>query len=115
MTVEQVDAVAQGRVWTGTEALKNGLVDKLGGLDLALKEAATLAKIKDFKTQNYPEFDKSFFDFISDQSSLPFTKSKETMIKEELGVEAYQAYQLIKKLTAHQGIQMLMPYTLKIQ
>jgi protease-4 len=115
MTIEQVDAVAQGRVWTGTEALKIGLVDKLGGLDLALKEAATLAKIKDYKTQNYPEFDKSFFEFISDQSSLPFTKSKETMIKEELGVEAYQAYQQIKKLTAHQGIQMLMPYTLKIQ
>jgi protease-4 len=115
MTIEQVDAVAQGRVWTGTEALKIGLVDILGGLDLALKEAATLAKIKDYKTQNYPEFDKSFFEFISDQSSLPFTKSKETMIKEELGVEAYQAYQQIKKLTAHQGIQMLMPYTLKIQ
>ena len=115
MTVEQVDAIAQGRVWTGSEALKIGLVDQLGGLDLALKEAAALAKIKKFKTQNYPEFDKTLFEFISDQNKMPFAKSKETMIKEELGIEAYETFQQIKKLTTHQGIQMLMPYTLKIQ
>lgn len=115
MTIEQVDAIAQGRVWTGAEALKIGLVDKLGGLDIALKEAAVLAKIKKFKTQNYPEFDKSFLEFINDQNNLPFAKSKETLIKEELGIEAYETFQQIKKLTAHQGIQMLMPYSLKIQ
>jgi protease IV len=115
MTIEQVDAIAQGRVWTGAEALKIGLVDKLGGLDIALKEAAVLAKIKKFKTQNYPEFDKSFLEFINDQNNLPFAKSKETLIKEELGIEAYETFQQIKKLTVHQGIQMLMPYSLKIQ
>ncbi|HRZ74011.1 MAG TPA: S49 family peptidase, partial [Flavobacterium sp.] len=115
MTVEQVEAVAQGRVWTGSEALKLGLVDQLGGLDLALKEAATLAKIKKFKTQNYPEFDKSIMDFINDQNKLPFAKSKETIIKEEIGVEAYETLKQVKKLTAHKGIQMLMPFELKIQ
>jgi protease-4 len=42
---EDVDAVAQGRVWTGTEALRHGLVDKLGGLDVAVGLAKERAKI----------------------------------------------------------------------
>lgn len=46
MTFEQVDAIAQGRVWSGTEALKLGLVDKIGGLNDAVAEAAKIAKIK---------------------------------------------------------------------
>lgn len=114
MTFEQVDAIAQGRVWTGTEALQNGLVDKLGGLDLALKEAAALAKIKKYKTVNYPEFDKTFMQFLSDQNGIPFAKSKESYIKEEIGEEAYQTLQQLKRATARTGIQTLMPYELKI-
>jgi protease-4 len=45
LTVEQVDEVAQGRVWTGAEALKNKLVDQLGGFDAALAEARRLTKL----------------------------------------------------------------------
>lgn len=115
MTFEQVDAIAQGRVWTGTEALQNGLVDKLGGLDLALSEAATLAKIKKYKTVNYPEFDKTFMQFLSDKNGIPFAKSKEAMIKEEIGEEAYQTLQQVKRATARTGIQTLMPFELKIK
>ena len=115
MTFEQVDAIAQGRVWTGTEALQNGLVDKLGGLDVALSEAAKLAKIKKYKTVNYPEFDKTFMQFLSDQNGIPFAKSKEAMIKEEIGEEAYQTLQQVKRVTARTGIQTLMPFELKIK
>ena len=115
MTFEQVDAIAQGRVWTGTEALQNGLVDKLGGLDVALSEAATLAKIKKYKTVNYPEFDKTFMQFLSDRNGIPFVKSKQALIKEEIGEEAYQTLQQVKRATARTGIQTLMPFELKIQ
>jgi len=115
MTFEQVDAIAQGRVWTGTEALQNGLVDKLGGLDVALSEAAKLAKIKKYKTENYPEFDKTFMQFLGDQNGIPFAKSKEAMIKEEIGEEAYQTLQQVKRATARTGIQTLMPFELKIK
>ncbi|RXR29649.1 signal peptide peptidase SppA [Flavobacterium piscinae] len=115
MTFEQVDAIAQGRVWTGSEALQNGLVDKLGGLDVALNEAATLAKIKKFKTVNYPEFDKTFMQFLSDQNGIPFAKTKEALIKEEIGEEAYQTLQQVKRATARTGIQTLMPFELKIK
>jgi len=46
LTREQVDAVAQGRVWTGTQAKENGLIDDLGGLDKALEHMQELTKAK---------------------------------------------------------------------
>jgi protease-4 len=49
MTLEEVDKVAQGRVWVGTQALELGLVDELGGLDEAIAYAAEMAKIEDYK------------------------------------------------------------------
>jgi protease-4 len=115
MTFDQVDAVAQGRVWTGTEALQNGLVDQLGGLDVALKEAAKLAKIKKYKTVNYPEFEKTFMEFLNDQNGIPFAKNKEKLIKEEIGEEAYQTLQALKRVRAKKGIQASLPFEIKIQ
>ncbi len=49
MTMEQVDQIAQGQVWLGSEASKNGLVDKLGDFDDAIDMAATLANISDYQ------------------------------------------------------------------
>lgn len=112
MTFEQVDAIAQGRVWTGTDGLRIGLVDQLGGLEVALKEAAILGKIKDYKTVNYPEYEKSFNDLLA---NLPFAKSKEKFIQEEVGAENYQMIQQIRKVSEKKGIQTLMPFELKIK
>ena len=52
-TIDEVKAIAGGRVWTGADALKIGLVDKLGGMDVALSEAAQLAGISSYKTIQY--------------------------------------------------------------
>ena len=49
MSPEAVDAVAQGRVWLGSQALERGLVDKLGGLDAVLKAAAARAAVADYE------------------------------------------------------------------
>ena len=49
MTIEQVDNIAQGQVWLGSEGSKNGLVDKLGDFDDAIEMAATLASISDYQ------------------------------------------------------------------
>ncbi|MFV5702167.1 signal peptide peptidase SppA [Flavobacterium sp. XS2P12] len=111
MTFAQVDAIAQGRVWAGSEALKIGLVDKIGGLDDAIHEAATLAKTKTYSTQNYPEYEKNFNDLLA---NLPFAKSKEDFIKEEIGEENYRIMQQIKKLQAQKGVQALMPFEINI-
>lgn len=54
MTTDDVDKIGQGRVWTGNQAIKLGLVDKLGTLDDAVKYAAKLAKVEDYYTEAYP-------------------------------------------------------------
>jgi len=54
-TVEQVQSIAQGRVWSGKEALKKGLVDKLGGLQDAIKQAGEVANITDWEIVQVPE------------------------------------------------------------
>ena len=111
MTFDQVDAIAQGRVWTGSEAIKIGLVDKIGGLNDAIAKAASLAKIKNFSTQNYPEYEKNFNDLFA---NLPFAKSKATFIKEEIGEENYRIMQEIKRLQTRTGIQAIMPFEINI-
>lgn len=54
MTIDDVDKIGQGRVWTGSQALKNGLVDKLGTIDDAIAHAAKLAKTEDYSVKRYP-------------------------------------------------------------
>ena len=113
MTKEQVNEIGQGRVWTGVQAKANGLVDALGSLDDALAYAAKLSKIKEYKTVNYPvfnnEFDPAqFFNYIG------LKESKETFIKNEIGVENYQIIQQFRRLQQVKGTQMMMPYELNI-
>jgi protease-4 len=114
MTFAQVDAIAQGRVWSGTEALNVGLVDEIGGMDAALKEAAKLAKINTYKTQNFPQYEKSFDDLLTNLG-LPFFKTKENFIKEEVGVENYKIIEQIRKMNTKKGTQILMPFEINIK
>jgi protease IV len=112
MTFAQVDSIAQGRVWSGSQAVKIGLVDKIGGLNDAIAEAAKIAKIKSYSTQNYPEYEKSFNDVLS---GLPFAKSKEAFIKEEIGEENYMLIEQVKKLQKQKGVQAMLPFGLNIK
>ena len=112
MTFAQVDAIAQGRVWSGSEAIKVGLVDKIGGLNDAIAEAAKIAKVKTYSTQNYPEYKKTFNDILS---KLPFAQSKEAFIKEEIGEENYIMIEQVKRLQNQKGIQAMMPFGINIK
>ncbi|WP_271406725.1 signal peptide peptidase SppA [Tenacibaculum soleae] len=113
MTFEQVNEIAQGRVWTGKEALKNGLVDKLGNLNDAITVAAELAQIETYKVRNYPNYKKDLKEAFS---FSPFTKaSKEDILKEALGNENYQLYNNINQMKKLKGIQARMPYILQIK
>jgi protease-4 len=70
-TPEKIDALAQGRVWTGRQAKQNGLVDELGGLDRAVavaKERAKIAADSDVELVVYPPR-KSFYELLSEQMS----------------------------------------------
>ena len=112
MTTAQVDSIGQGRVWTGSEAVKIGLVDKIGGLREAIAEAAKLAKIKSYSTVNYPEYEKNFEDIFA---NFPFAKSKTAFIKEEIGEENYRLLEEVKRIKQRKGIQAIMPFEISIQ
>lgn len=111
LTFEQVDAIGQGRVWSGQDALKIGLVDKIGGMDEAIKEAARLGKTTKYRTQDFPEFEKDFSDILA---KFGLAQSKESMIKEEIGEQNYEILQHIKQMTTQKGVQARMAYELKI-
>ena len=112
MTFAQVDAIAQGRVWTGSDALKLGLIDTIGGLDDAINEAARLSKTNNYTTKNYPEFKKDFDEFLE---NFPFAKTKERWITEEIGQENYKVLEQIKRVQSYKGIQARMPFEISIQ
>lgn len=114
MTFDQVDAIAQGRVWTGSDAIKNGLVDKLGNLDAAIAHAAGLGKTKSYRTENYPEYKKNFNEFLEAFAGASIYKSKETIMKEELGEENYNLLKKLKVMQNRKGVQMLMPFDLSL-
>jgi protease-4 len=112
MTFDQVDAIGQGRVWSGSDAIKIGLIDEIGGMNKAIAEAAKLSKIKKYRTVNYPEFQKNFDDILS---KIGLTQSKESIIKSEIGEENYILLQKLKKIHQLKGVQALMPYKINIK
>ncbi len=115
MTIEQVNEVAQGRVWTGTDAKRLGLVDEIGGLQEAINYAAKLAQTETYKTINFPVFEKTTQEFFDDLNPFMTAKAKESMIKEEIGEENYQLLQRVKNLQTKSGVQAMMPYEIIIR
>ena len=110
-SITAIDSIAQGHVWSGTDAVKIGLVDKLGNLDDAVSYAAKLADITDYKVHNYPSYKMDFQDKLK---GLPFASSKEEMLEDEIGKENVQIYNSLKQLSQLKGIQTRLPFVLQI-
>lgn len=109
-TPEFIDNIGQGRVWTGAEAIKIGLVDRLGNITDAVKSAAKKAGLKEYKLVDYPDQKdplKELFDDSADKVRTYFTK-------QELG-ENYNYYQKIQSVLKTTGIQSRMPYEVVIK
>lgn len=81
MKPEQVDSIAQGRVWLASDALKIKLVDQLGSLDDAVKKAAELAKLKEYYTETYPGKGSWLDNFFPKEDKGTYLDSK---LQEEL-------------------------------
>ncbi len=94
-----VDSIGQGRVWTGSQALKLKLVDKLGHLDDAIASAAQKAKLKEYRLVAYPEQKTGIFSFLDKSGD----KIKQSILKTELG-DNYTYYTKIKQATTQHGI-----------
>lgn len=109
LTEVQVDEIAQGRVWSGVDAKKIGLVDELGGIDKAIEIAVSKAKLSEYRVVNLPELKDPFEELISsltDQTSTYF-------MKKELGTH-YQLFMDTKKALQSEGIQVKMPFRVDI-
>jgi len=109
MTVEQVDAIGQGRVWSGVDAIKIGLVDELGGLDKAIVEAAKLAGIESYRITKRPELKDPFEEMIKKFGG----DVKLSVIEDELGA-SYKYYEYVKKMQTMEGFQARLPYFIEI-
>jgi protease-4 len=110
-TQEYINSIGQGRVWTGTQALQNGLVDRLGNINDAVQSAAKKANIKDYKIVSYPE-QKSFLNKFGEGLSA---EVKAHFVKAELG-DNYRYYQQIQGLTKMMRTpQMRMTYDIVIK
>lgn len=108
---DSVNAIAQGRVWTGTDALRIGLVDRLGGLEEALASAAKLARVKSYRTVNYPVVLDPFQELLNElmgQSSDDETARTARVLKRE-APELYPLYQEWMQLRRSQGVQARLP------
>jgi len=110
MTIAQIKAIAEGRVWTGEDALKIGLVDRIGGLKDAIKMAVNRAKLKTYNVSEYPVKESFETKFMKS-----FTEDMETrFVKAQLG-EQYNLYKQVKNLDKINGIQARLPYDLNIR
>lgn len=98
-SIDYIDSIAQGRVWTGADAIKVGLVDRIGGLNDALASAAKMAKVKGFSIKAYPETRSFIEDFIDGYKNEVKTKT----IQQEIGITQWQVLQHIKSLQQLMG------------
>lgn len=112
MNIDSLKKVASGRVWTGEDAQRIGLVDELGGLDKAIQVAATAAKLAegDYAIKYMPK-KKKFLDKLMETTQNEIRISN---LKAELGV-FYPYYQMLKKLQTNEGIQARLPFELVIK
>ena len=115
MEVAAVDSVAQGRVWTGIQAKERGLVDEIGGLEDAISYAAESNNVSEYSVKNFPVYETSIEELLQGFSGLGFVKSKEELLKEELGEEIYNIIQQMKTMTNQKGLQARMPFEMNIK
>lgn len=112
MTMEQVENIAQGRVWLGQDAIKLKLVDQLGGLDDAIVKAAKLAKMNDYETASYPSplstWEQLLGSYVGGDDLL------NGKMQAYFG-EFYEPFKIINDAKHMDKVQARMPYIIKIK
>ncbi|MBK6820234.1 MAG: S49 family peptidase [Bacteroidetes bacterium] len=112
MTMEQVEELAQGHVYSGKLAKELKLVDGFGNVSRALSSAATLADLKDYTLEEFPKQKDKFEEMLA---SISGKKREEATLKKILG-EEYVVYKEIQKIRNQQNqIQAILPWQLEIR
>ena len=110
MSVEAIDAIGQGRVWTGEQALANGLVDRLGDLDTAIQVAADLADLSEYSIQSVSS-SKHWWDKLLEE---PLSGMRISLMQWLLG-DDYAQIQLLRQVRDAQGIWARLPFDWSVQ
>lgn len=110
MTFEQVDSIGQGRVWSGSDALKLGLVDEIGGLSRAIELAAELGEVESYNVLELPEEKDPFETMITD-----LTENMEAKMAEKYFGNQFERLNAVYQSVTKGGIFMRLPYDLTVQ
>ena len=109
MTVQQVDSIARGRVWLGSDAIEIGLVDEIGSLNNAIDYAASQAELEDYKLIELPKKKDPWETFIKELSGVAKAEVGEWVFGEE-----YKWVKKIEEVKSMEGIQARLPYDIEI-
>ena len=111
LSVDAVEEIAQGRVWLGNDALGIKLVDAIGSLDDAVKKAAQLAKMDEFKTESYPEPTDWFTQIMDKTNSDSYLDEQ---MRANFG-EFYEPFRYLKSINSQSAIQARLPFFITIR
>ncbi|MGB2164534.1 MAG: signal peptide peptidase SppA, partial [Flavobacteriaceae bacterium] len=107
LSMETVEEIAQGRVWSGKDAVEIGLVDTLGGLQEAIAAAAELAELDKYNLVDYPKYEEDFESMLLGA----FSQAQAKLLQHPL--EKYTAEFI--ELSRLEGIQTRIPYSIKME
>ncbi|MDD4384723.1 MAG: signal peptide peptidase SppA, partial [Bacteroidales bacterium] len=109
LTVEQVDEIGQGRVWSGVNAMDIKLIDEFGGLQRAIEIAAERAGLENYRISELPEQEDPFEAIIKQLTG----GAKANILKNELG-ENYKYIERVKSIVTNRGIMARIPYDIEL-
>ena len=109
MSAASVDSIGQGRVWSGTSALRIGLIDEIGGLKDAINGAAKLAGVESYSIRELPVLEDPYTKILSQLSG----ELRISILKNELG-ESVKYYNMFQEIKDMSGIQARLPYFIDI-
>ena len=117
LTWNQVDSLAQGRVWTGVDALKNGLIDQIGDLNNTIEYVAGENKLpKDYIVLSYPIIEMEVEDYLKARWNSSTKAELQALLREEIGKETDDQLQRIKAPMRVQGsLQARIPFNLEVK
>ena len=110
MSVEDIDKIGQGRVWTGSKAKELGLVDEIGDLDKAIEIAARMAEVSEYNLESYP----AESDFMTKLLEGDDKDYMESALRETMG-EYYDCIRLVRNIRNIAPIQARVPFDLNIR
>lgn len=111
MSLDAIEKIAEGRVWTGRSALELGLVDELGGIARATEVAVERAGVENYTVLSYPKKESFFSSLLKDAQPDRYINSK----AQQIFGDYYNGMQLLRNVEKMDKIQARMPFDLNIQ